>query len=125
MRLAALPAFRGQLDHAEGGDAVGADAAQFAVEIGLAGAERRQGSGDLRIFRRPVESGARQQLHRAMIEARVHAVAIVFDFVEPTIAFRRRVDKAGQLRADPSRQRDHGDHRNTIAGLERGPVCVR
>ena len=31
------------LDHAERGDAVGAHAAQFAVEIGPAGSERRNG----------------------------------------------------------------------------------
>jgi hypothetical protein len=30
-------------------EALGADAAQFAVEIGLAGAERRHGPGDRRI----------------------------------------------------------------------------
>jgi hypothetical protein len=44
------------LDHAKGGDAVGEDAAQLAVEIGLARAERRHGRGDRRIFMGPVEA---------------------------------------------------------------------
>jgi hypothetical protein len=34
----------------------------------------------------------------------MHAVAVEFDFVEPLIAVRRRVDKLGQLRPDPLRQ---------------------
>ena len=40
----------------------------------------------------------------------MHAVAVVFDFVEPLLAFRRRIDQLGQLRPDPLRQRDgrHG-----------------
>jgi hypothetical protein len=33
----------------------------------------------------------------------MHAVAVVFDFVKPAFPFRRRVDEAGQLRADPER----------------------
>ena len=64
-------------------DAVGPDAAQLAVEIGLARAERRHRRGDRRIFMRPVEPGARQQPHRAAVEPRMHAVAVEFDFVEP------------------------------------------
>jgi hypothetical protein len=55
------------LDHAEGGDAVGKDAAQLAVEISLARAERRHGIGDRRVFLRPVEPGAGQQPNRALI----------------------------------------------------------
>ena len=54
-----------QLDHAEGGDAVGANATQLAVQIGLARAERRYGGGNRRVFMRPVEPGAREQLDRA------------------------------------------------------------
>jgi hypothetical protein len=54
---------------------------------------------------RPVEAGTRQQLHRAAIEARMHAVAVIFDFVEPVFAFRRCIDQPGQLRLDPLRQR--------------------
>ena len=34
------------LDHAEGGDAVGEDAAQLAVEIGPCGGQSRHGLGD-------------------------------------------------------------------------------
>ena len=54
---------------------------------------------------RPVEPGACEQLHRAAIEARMHAVAVEFDFVQPLIAVRRRVDELGKLRQYPLRQR--------------------
>jgi hypothetical protein len=31
----------------------------------------------------------------------LHAVTVEFDFVQPLVAFRRRVDELGQLRPDP------------------------
>jgi hypothetical protein len=34
----------------------------------------------------------------------MHAVAVVFDFMQPLVALRRRVDQLGQLRRDPLRQ---------------------
>jgi len=39
-----------------------------------------------------------------MIEARIHAVAVEFDFMQPLIAIRRRIDQLGELRPDPLRQ---------------------
>ena len=72
-----VAAVRRKLDDVECGDAVRADAAQFAVEIGLARIERGHGLGDSRIFMRPVEAGARQQLHRAAVQPRMHPVAVV------------------------------------------------
>jgi hypothetical protein len=39
-----------------------------------------------------------------MIEARMHAVAVELDFVQPLIAVRRRVDEPRELRPDPLRQ---------------------
>jgi hypothetical protein len=53
---------------------------------------------------RPVEPGAREQPHVAAIEARMHAVAVELDFVQPLISFRRGVDQPGELRGDPFRQ---------------------
>jgi hypothetical protein len=41
----------------------------------LSGIKRRDGVCDRRIFISPVEPGARQQLDRAAVEARMHAVA--------------------------------------------------
>jgi Transmembrane secretion effector len=78
---AALPA--SDAAWTEGGDAVGKDAAQFAVEIGLVRAERRHGCDDRRVFMRPVKSGRCQQLDRTAIETRMHSVAVEFDFVQP------------------------------------------
>lgn len=54
---------------------------------------------------RPVEACARQQLHRAAVESRMHAVAVIFDFVQPLIAVRRSLDELRELRRDPLRQR--------------------
>jgi hypothetical protein len=93
-----------QLDHAERGDAVGADAAQLAVEISLAGGKRRDRPGDLRIFRGPVEPVAGQLLHLAAVEPGMHAEAVIFDFMQPLVAVRRRFDQLGELRLDPRRQ---------------------
>jgi hypothetical protein len=59
-----MAAVRGKLNDIERDGAVGADAAQFAVEIGLACVELGDGFGDRRILVRPVEAGACQQLHR-------------------------------------------------------------
>ncbi len=53
---------------------------------------------------RPVEACTGQQLRPATVESRVHAVAVEFDFVQPVVAFRRRVDQLGELRRDPLRQ---------------------
>ena len=61
-------AIRGELDDVEGGDPVGPDAAELAIEIGLARVERRDRLGDRRIFVGPVEPGACQQLDRTAIE---------------------------------------------------------
>jgi hypothetical protein len=36
----------------------------------------------------------------------MHAIAVEFDFVEPLIAVRRRVDQLGELRRDPFGQSD-------------------
>ena len=116
----AWPASDASLDHAERGDAVRADAAELAVEISLARPEQRQGSGDRGIFMRPVEPGAGQQPDRAAIEARVHAVGVELDFVQPVRSFRRVLHELRQLRPNPFRQGGlgpprcrsrHGDYR--------------
>jgi hypothetical protein len=93
-----------QLDHAERGDAVGPHAAQFAVEIGLARGERRDGCRDLRIFGGPVEPVASEEPHLAAVEPRMHAEAVIFDFVQPLVAVGRLFDELRQLRPYPLRQ---------------------
>ena len=93
-----VPAIRRGLDHAERCDAVGAHAAQLGVEIGLLGRERRHRRGDRRVFMRPVEPGAGEQTHGAAIEARMYAVAVEFDLVQPLGPVRRLVDELSELR---------------------------
>jgi hypothetical protein len=56
------------------------------------------------MFVRPVEPGAGQKVHRAAIEARMHAVAVELDFVQPVRPIRRLVDELGELWLDPLRQ---------------------
>jgi hypothetical protein len=51
-----------------------------------------------------VEAGAREQPHVAAVEPGMHAVACELDFVQPFLAFLRRVDELGQLWRDPLRQ---------------------
>ena len=92
-----------ELDHAERGDAVGAHAAQFAVEVSLTRGERRYCARDLRIFVGPVEAVAGEEPHLASVEARMHAEAVEFDFVQPLVALPRRLHELRQLRLDPLR----------------------
>src|SRR5712692_2500271 len=91
--------------------------------------ERRHGRGDRRIFMRPVEPGAGQQLDGAPVQPRMHAVAVELDLVQPFGAFRRRVDELRQLRPDPLREtgllgsrlaRYRPRHAGRVCGLLRG-----
>jgi len=52
----------------------------------------------------PVKAGAGHEAHRAAIEARMHAVAVEFDFVQPLGPVGRLVDELGELRPYPLRQ---------------------
>lgn len=56
------------LDQAERGCAVGADAAQLPVEIGLFGGERCNRRSDACVFIRPVKPGPGQQPDRAAVQ---------------------------------------------------------
>ena len=50
---------------------------------------------------RPVEASAGEQPYRTAIQARMHAVAVEFDFMQPLVAFGRRIDQLRELRRDP------------------------
>ena len=52
--------------------------------------------------------------HRAMIEARMHAVAVELDFVQPVGPVRRLIDKLGELRPYPFRQSGRGASRHAL-----------
>src|SRR5215472_6444221 len=93
------------LDQAEGGPAVGPDPAQLAIEISLTGRKRRHRSGYRGIFMRPVDAGAGQQSDRALVQPRMHTVAVEFDFVQPLGTFRRLLHKLGELGLYPGRHR--------------------
>jgi len=102
---AAVAGVRGVLDQAERCGAIGAHAAQLAVEIGLPRRERRDGGRDRWVFGSPVEPGAGQQPDRAAVQPGVHPVAVEFEFMQPLRPFRRLVDQFGELRFDPTRER--------------------
>jgi len=53
---------------------------------------------------RPVEPGARQKPHRAVVETGMHAVAVELDFVQPLVAWPRLFDELRELRPYPVRQ---------------------
>jgi len=62
---------------------------------------------------RPAETCSSQQRGLAADEPGMHAVAVVFDFVQPTIAGWRLVYQARELRLDPlgrSKCRSHGSN---------------
>ena len=50
---------------------------------------------------RPIQARPGQQLDVAAVDARVHAVAVVLDLVQPAVARRRLVYQARELRLDP------------------------
>ena len=52
-------------------------------------------------FYRPIEACPSQQLDVAAVDARVHAVAVVLDLVQPAITRRRIVYHARELRHGP------------------------
>ena len=89
---------RCSLDQAERGGAVGADAAQLAVEIGLPRRQRRQRRGDRRVFVASSRARCGSAAAPRRVEPRMHAVAVELDFVQPIVALRRRSDQLRQLR---------------------------
>ena len=53
----------------------------------------------------------------------MHAVTVELDFMQPLVAFRRRVNELGQLRRDPLRQTRA--HRQMIGALPAAPCRER
>ena len=99
----AVAAVRCILDQAERGGAIGTNAAQLAVEIGLPRRQRFDRGRDRRVFTRPVEAGAGQQPDRTAFEPRMHPVAVELEFVQPLGPVWRLIDEFGELRFDPGR----------------------
>jgi len=57
---------------------------------------------------RPVEPGTGEQPHGAVIEARMHAIAVELDFVQPAGPLGRLTDKLGELGPYPFRKSGRG-----------------
>ena len=78
------------------------DAAQFPVEVGgfrLHIRERRECAW---IFVAPIKPGPGEELRAAMVEARRHAKAVQFYFVQPPRPRRRFRDRLAKLRRNES-----------------------
>ncbi len=92
------------LQPAEIGDAglVGHD--DLAVEQGGAEAEPLQCAGDGGKAFGPVDPGARQKPHLPTVDARLQAVAVELDLVDPFGAARRLVARLGEAELDPGGQ---------------------
>jgi hypothetical protein len=43
-----------------------------------------------------------------LVEPRIHAVAVIFEFMQQLVAVRRRVDQLRELRRNPRRRADRG-----------------
>jgi hypothetical protein len=62
---------------------IGADAAQFAVEIGGLRPHGRKRRRHARISGRPIEASAREELCLAALDACRHAIAVQLYFMHP------------------------------------------
>jgi hypothetical protein len=118
---APCPVGRG-LGFSEARHTVGADAAQFAVEIGGLrphGPERRRHAG---ISGCPVEAGARQKLGLAALDARRHAKTVELDLMQPLRPRRGLFDQLCKLRRYPLRKGQLGRH--TGQDRTRHSICA-
>jgi hypothetical protein len=68
------------------------DAAEFAVDVSRLRLQICERRDDAWIFVAPVEPGASQELHAAVVDARGHAIAVQFDFMQPLRPRRRLLD---------------------------------
>ena len=76
------------------GHAIRVECAKLAVEVGRFHLEGPQRLDPAPVAVRPVETGPRQQLDLAAIDPRLHAVAVLFNLVQPFAARRRLVYQA-------------------------------
>ena len=83
---------------------VRANAAELSVEIRLLCRQTRHRGSYGRIFLRPVQARTFQQLDSAAVQADVHTIPVVLDFVKPFGASARRTDQLAELRLDPLRE---------------------
>jgi len=82
------------------------NAAEFAVDVSCVHPHIGERRDRARIFVGLVEAGPSQKLHSAVIDARGHAKAVEFDFMQPLRPRGRLLDRLGKLRRDEARKRD-------------------
>src|SRR5271157_1265585 len=102
---AGAAAIGGLLNELEGGHAVRANAAEFAVEIGGFDLQRRERGGGGGIPGGPVEPGTGEKLDGALVDPGGDAVAVKFDLMDPQGSARGFCRELAKLRLDPFRRR--------------------
>src|SRR6185436_19229346 len=80
------------------------------------------GPGDGGELAGPVEALAGAQLGLAILDPKLHAVAVEFDFMRPTRAIGRALDQLGELRLDELRHLRNLARRDLLAALLLGSV---
>ena len=103
--LAPRPARQRVLQQREAAHAVLVLHHDLAVDHRLAAGQRAERIGQIAVPVRPVEPAAGDQPHRAVVDERQRAIAVELDLVQPLVAGRRRLDRAGELRRDRLRPR--------------------
>jgi hypothetical protein len=82
------------------------DAAEFAIEISVLDIQVRERCDGAGIFVGPIEAGPSQELYVSIVDARGHAKAVQFYFMELLRPQRWFLDRRGKLRRDKPRKRD-------------------
>ena len=93
-----------RLQPAEYWQAVPVQCAKLAVEVGRLYFQRAQGFDGALISMRSIQTGSGEQLDLVAIDPRVHAVAVVFDLMQPLFALGRFLGEAREPRLDPFRR---------------------
>lgn len=103
-QLIGVAFIHGRLQAAEGRHAVELQRAQLAIELDGLHRQRPQRLYREAVAKRPVEPDARQQHRSPARQSRMHAVAVVLDFMKPNGAGRCVISKTRQLWLDPLRR---------------------
>jgi hypothetical protein len=94
-KVVGMSLIHGGLESTEGADSIFAERTKLTVNIGRLYRQRLQGVDRVAVAVRPIQAGSREELDAAIIQARMHAVAVVFDLVQPIAARWHFLDKAG------------------------------
>ena len=93
------------------------DAAKLAVDVGGLHVQVRECCDGAWIFVGPIEPGPSQKLNAAVVDARGHAEAVEFDFMQPLRARGRLLDRLEKLGRDEARKGNPSARSTGLDGL--------